>query len=113
MKILNVKELESIKNPHGISVKKLYDTENAQVMHVTLEPGEALKPHITPVDVFFYILEGTGDVEIGSERKTVSVDCLIDSPANIPHCLYNDSKNTFKVLVVKVPKPTKKTKMCN
>ena len=106
MKILNVKELDSIKNPHGVSVKKLYDTDFAQAMYVTLKPGEALKSHITPVDVFFYVLEGEGDVEIGKERKTVCADCLIDSPANIPHGLYNDSNDIFCVLVVKVPRPT-------
>ena len=52
-------------------------------MHITLQPGEALKPHSTPVDVFFYILEGSGDVDIGGERQTVHADCLVDSPANI------------------------------
>jgi quercetin dioxygenase-like cupin family protein len=108
MKIIKVNELESIKNPHGVNVKKLYDTDYAQVMYVTLMPGEALKPHTTPVDVFFYVLSGKGDVEIGNERETVTANCLVDSPANIQHCLYNYSDEIFKVLVVKVPNPAKK-----
>ena len=48
-------------------------------------PGESLKLHITPVDVFFYVLEGAGVVDVGDERATVSRDRLIISPARIPH----------------------------
>ena len=105
MKIVKVNEASTLKNPHGIKVSKLYDTKHAQAVHITLEPGESLKKHITPTDVFFYILEGHGIVEIGEEKKEVEKDTLIDSPANIAHCLYNEGNNTFRVLVVKAPKP--------
>jgi len=69
MKIVEVEETDILKNPHGVKVSKLYDTEHAQAIHVTLEAGESLKKHMTPVDVFFYVLEGTGVVEIGEEKK--------------------------------------------
>ena len=55
---------------------------------------------------FFYLLEGEGIVEIGDEKLAVSKDMLIDSPKNIPHCLYNESNADFRVLVVKTPAPT-------
>lgn len=78
---------------------------------VTLQPGQALKLHITPVDVFFYTLEGRGIVEIGGERQEVSADMLIDSPANIPHRLMNEGDRTFRCLVAKTPRPTKPTRI--
>ena len=78
---------------------------------ITLQPGEALKRHMTPVDVIFYVLEGTGVVEIGNERATVGKDTLIESPARIPHRWMNESGLIFRVLVVKVPKPTEETKL--
>lgn len=106
MNIIKVHEAENLKNPHGINVKKIYDTEHAQTMHLTLAPGEALRKHLTPVDVFFYVLEGTGIVEIGGEEQEVGADTLIDSPANIPHCWYNRSAAPVRILVVKVPRPT-------
>jgi len=31
---------------------------------------------------------------------------LIDSPKDIPHCLYNEESEIFRVLVVKTPNPT-------
>jgi quercetin dioxygenase-like cupin family protein len=111
MKITKTKESDAIKNPHNVKVSKLYDTENAQVMHITLEPGESLKPHITPVDVFFYVLEGKGIVEIGEEKQQVNRDTLIDSPTKIPHCWYNESDTVLRILVVKVPRPTETTKL--
>src|SRR6056297_2604434 len=91
-------------NPHNVKACRLYDTEHAQAIHITLEPGESLKRHITPVDVFFYVLEGKGVVEIGEETREVTADTLIDSPAKIPHCWYNKSDSDLRVLVVKVPK---------
>ena len=109
MKIVKVTDVETMKNPHSIIAKKIYDTEHAQTMHLTLQAGESLKKHVTPVDVFFYILEGNGIVEIGDEKKNVYKDTLVESPADIPHCLYNESDSIFRVLVVKVPRPNSKT----
>ena len=106
MKTISYKEIETTKNPHGVEAKKIHDNENVQVVHMLLRPGESLKKHTTPVDVFFYILEGIGIVEIGDEKQKVSKDMLIDSPKNIPHCLYNEGSEIFRVLVVKTPKPT-------
>lgn len=98
-------------NPHGADVRRLYETEHALASHLELGPGEKLLRHITPVDVFFYVLEGRGVVEVGDEKKEVSRDTLIDSPAGIPHCWYNESDERLRVLIVKVPRPGGKTKL--
>ena len=111
MKTINVKEAQNQPNPHGVDARKLYDTEHAQVAHLTLKPGEQLKRHLTPVDVFFYVLEGNGVVEIGEEKKEVGPDTLIDSPAKIPHCWYNRGTGALRILVTKVPRPTEATKV--
>ncbi|MEQ8191848.1 MAG: cupin domain-containing protein [Candidatus Eremiobacterota bacterium] len=111
MKITNVKETQIVETPHKIDVRKLYDNDSAQAMHITLQPGEALKPHITPVDVFFYILEGTPEVLIGDEKIQIHADSLVESPKNIVHCLYNNSTAVARILVVKAPKPTTHTKV--
>jgi len=111
MKIIDVKNIENSKNPHNIDARKIYDTKNAQVVHITLKPGESLKRHITPVDVFFYVIEGKGIVEIGDEKKQVGPDTLIESPKKILHCWYNESSDILRILVVKVPKPMESTKI--
>ncbi len=111
MEILDVRSAPEKPNPHNVSVRKLYDTEHAQVMHIELKPGEKMKRHITPVDVFFYVLEGKGSVEIGDETEEVSRDMLIESPAKIPHRLLNEGDSLFRVLVVKVPRQTEETRL--
>ena len=83
MKIVKVNEKQIVETPHKVDVKKLYDYDNAQVMHITLQAGESLKPHITPVDVFFYILEGITDVRVGDETISVEQDSLVESPKDI------------------------------
>ncbi len=104
-------EVEAATNPHGVDVRKMQDSEHAQAMHITLKPGEKLRRHITPVDVFFYILEGKGTVEIGDERVEVDADTLVESPAKIPHRLINEGNSIFRVLVVKTPRPVEKTQL--
>ncbi len=111
MKITEVAKVMSGPNPHHVDARKIYDTAHAIAVVITLQPGESLKKHMTPVDVFFYVLEGTGIVEIGDEKKTIGKDMLVESPARIPHRWINESRDIFQVLVVKVPKPTEETKL--
>ena len=111
MKIVDVKNVDISQNPHKIDARKIYDTKNAQVVHITLKPGESLRQHITPVDVFFYVLEGRGIIEIGDEKKEVGPDTLIESPAKIVHCWYNEGNEILRILVVKVPRPMESTKI--
>jgi quercetin dioxygenase-like cupin family protein len=111
MKITKINETPIKETPHKVDVRNIYNHDNAQVMHITLEPGQALKPHITPVDVFFYILEGTPEVLIGEEQVEVEKDSIIESPKDIIHSLYNNSDNRARILVVKAPRPGKDTKV--
>jgi len=111
MTITKVADVKIAETPHKVDVRKIYDQSCATVMHITLQPGESLKPHITPVDAIFYILEGTVDIMVGEETKTVEVDCVVDSPKDIKHCIYNNSDAVARILVVKAPKQTTSSTM--
>lgn len=111
MTIIKVKDQAVADTPHKVDVRKLYDKETAQAMHITLQPGEALKPHITPVDVFFYVLDGTPEIKVGDEILKIEVDSLVESPKDIVHCLYNNSDKVARILVVKTPKPMTAAKL--
>ena len=105
MKITSIKNAEFNPNPHGIEVKKMYDKDSAVVMYMTLQAGKKLKQHTTPVDVFFFIIEGKPTIEVGEEKIMVEKDSLVESPANIMHCIYNETTEIVRLLVVKAPKP--------
>lgn len=107
----NYKSEEIKENPHKVDVRQLYNKESAQIMHITLKPGESLKPHKTPVDVAFYILEGTPKIHIGDETSEVIKDTIIESPAEILHYISNDSRDVARILVIKAPKPDKATRI--
>jgi quercetin dioxygenase-like cupin family protein len=109
-KILSLLAPET-ENPHGVSVRKLHETEHVVTVLITLQPGQALKLHKTPVDAFFFGLEGEGTVEIGGEREKLASFTLVDSPARIPHRILNESDGLVRVLVVKTPRPGESTKI--
>ena len=105
MEFTKVSETAASKNPHGVDARPIYSHENAQVIILTLQSGESLRRHITPVDVFFYVLEGKGIAEIGDEKKEVDKDTIVHSPAKIMHCWYNESDKPLRIMVAKTPKP--------
>lgn len=111
MNIVSYSEQPVAETPHEVDVRKLFDTEYVQVIEIMLEPGESLKKHVTPTNVFFYILEGEGVVEIGDEREKVKSDQLIESPRGIPHRLLNEGDAPFRFLVVKAPRQTETTRL--
>ena len=96
---------------HKVDVRQLYEKESAQIMHILLHPGESLKPHRTPVDVAFYVLEGTPTVHIGDESESFESDTIIESPAYIVHYISNEGNNDARILVIKAPRPDSKAKL--
>jgi mannose-6-phosphate isomerase-like protein (cupin superfamily) len=63
------------------------------------------------VDVAFCVLEGRGGVEIGEEKETVNQDTMVESPKGIPHLWSNVRISPLRILVMKLPRPTEKSKM--
>jgi mannose-6-phosphate isomerase-like protein (cupin superfamily) len=105
MNIIKYQEQQIKETPHKIDVREMYNKESAQAMLMALNPGESLKPHKTPVDVFFFVVEGKPTIHIGDESEVCEVDTLIESPANIVHYISNESERLARILVVKAPRP--------
>jgi len=100
---------EVMQTIHGVDARGLYNSPELIVTVITLQPGEQLKRHITPVDVAFFVLEGIGVVEIGDEKAPISAGTLVESPKDILHCWYNKSAKQLRFMVIKAPRPTTKT----
>ena len=111
MKITKFQEQAIKETPHKIDVREMYNKESAQIMFMTLKPGESLKPHKTPVDVAFFVLEGFPTIHIGEENQVCEANSLVESPADIVHFISNNSENIAKILVIKAPRPTSATKV--
>jgi quercetin dioxygenase-like cupin family protein len=111
MKISKYLEQPIRETPHKTDVREMYNKESAQAMLIALKPGESLKPHKTPVDVFFFIVEGKPTIHIGDEIEVCEADTLIESPADIVHYISNASESLARILVVKTPRPVSSTKV--
>ncbi len=105
MEVIRMSEAAVILNPRGIRARKLLDKAAVQVTNLLLQPKERVDTHVTPVDVFFYVVNGRGTVEIGAETAAVQAQDLVFSPKNVPHALQAAQDAPFEVLVVKTPNP--------
>ena len=107
--IKKLSETPIMETAHNIDARNLYNTKDAVITVITLKSGQSLKKHITPVDVAFYVLKGKGVVQIGEEKAVVVENMLIESPKDILHCWNNESNDDLIFMVIKAPKPNKKT----
>ncbi len=105
MQIITADQMPVADNPHGVDVRRLFKTNDVVVSQITLQPGEIVKPHKAPVDVFFYVLEGTPSVEIEGETVEGAPGALIPSSAGHLHSIRNESDGPVRFLVVKTPNP--------
>ncbi|HHV57266.1 MAG TPA: DUF438 domain-containing protein [Firmicutes bacterium] len=105
LKVLHLAELPLLTSPRGPKIRRVLEEPAVAVTNVLLEPGQELPAHQTPVDVFFYVQAGRGQVSIGADSASVSAGDLIFSPKDIPHGLKAAPDDTFSVLVVKTPNP--------
>jgi len=90
---------------NGIRGTKIYVQPEGEIVHLRLEPGAHLKAHKTPVNVAFYVLEGTATLVIGDEEREFGPDTVIDSPKDIPHAVLNKGTGIMRILVIKMPRP--------
>ena len=105
----SIETTEIMETIHDVDARGLHNSPELIVTVITLQPGEQLKRHITPVDVAFFVLEGTGVVEIGEEMSAISAGTLVESPKDVLHCWYNESDRPLQFMVIKAPRPTAKT----
>ncbi|MTI61450.1 MAG: cupin domain-containing protein [Firmicutes bacterium] len=103
MEIIKMNEIRGQKNKRGVIAKPILKHSHAQVMNLVLEPGNVVPEHSVPVDVFFYIVEGKGTLQIGEEKAIVEATNIISCPPNTKMSLTADQGERFVVLNVKTP----------
>ena len=75
----------------------------------TFEPGQVQAVHShAGQDKLYYVVEGTGVVEVGGEVSTVHAGDLVLAPSSVPHGLVNPGPARLIVMVVFGPPPPAK-----
>lgn len=102
---MEIIDLDSFEGSEEFQPNKLIQKDEVEVVLLVFKPGQGLPVHTTPVDVFFHIIKGKAKIKVGEEEQTVSEGRIVNSPADIPHTVKNESNQEAKILVVKTPQP--------
>jgi quercetin dioxygenase-like cupin family protein len=90
------------KVPISIAARKMLTRKDCELIHLTLKPAEILEKHSNPFDVAFYVLSGSGELEVGDETATISADTVIEIAAGELRGWKNSGSEDLRVLVVKL-----------
>jgi quercetin dioxygenase-like cupin family protein len=101
MKIKKVSFEDAPKVPFNLDGRILFASPKAELVHLTLKPGEKIDRHVQPFDVIFFIISGAGALETGEETFTGTENNTIFVPAGKPRGWNNTGTTDFKVLVIK------------
>jgi quercetin dioxygenase-like cupin family protein len=102
MKIVELKDAERV--PLNIDARKLCIRQDVELIHIDLEPGETLEKHANPFDVIFYVVDGSGELEVVEEKRQITKDTAIEVPAGVMRGWKNTGPGNLRVLVIKVLK---------
>jgi quercetin dioxygenase-like cupin family protein len=73
------------------------------------EPGQEHAPHTHPgQDKLYYILEGSGLVQIGEQTELLSAGDAALAPSGVVHSMRNSGPGRLVVMAVLAPPPSKR-----
>jgi mannose-6-phosphate isomerase-like protein (cupin superfamily) len=70
------------------------------VWRQSMAPGCATPPHRHACEEVVLVLEGSGEVEIGGERRAFGPDTTLVLPPNVPHQIFNTGAVPLKTVAV-------------
>ncbi|MCF8052423.1 MAG: cupin domain-containing protein [Desulfobacterales bacterium] len=80
--------------------KTILKKESGNVTLFSFARGQGLSEHTAPFDAIVQVLDGSAEVRIGGEDRTVGAGNMIIMPANVPHAL--QAKEQFKMLLIMI-----------
>ncbi|MGH2851968.1 MAG: cupin domain-containing protein [Solirubrobacteraceae bacterium] len=94
----------------GFSIQKLLEqsagSPNMSLYVATVDAGAGgPNLHVHPFDQFYYVLEGTMQIEIGLERMSATAHTLVVLPAGVPHRQWNEGPEPERHLTLIAPEP--------
>ena len=106
MIIVNRQHAAVIKTPHGSEIRPLIDrttsmTERCSLAEETLPAGKSVHRHYhLATEEIYYILQGEGQMTVGSETREVAAGDAIFIPRGAAHTLENTGQTSMTILLV-------------
>lgn len=84
----------------GIVSKTLVDQPHIQVGLFCMASGQRLSRHTSSHPATILVVQGRGEVELGSQRHVVTPNSWIYMPANTPHAVKADDHFVFLLTLI-------------
>lgn len=101
MKVTRLEDGVLVMDNERMTGRRLYSSEAAAVIHMTINPGKEVLPHAADVDMEFYVMAGKGRFSVGDESAVAEAGSLVESPAGIPHGISNVGEQPLLLLAIK------------
>ncbi|MEI7662187.1 MAG: cupin domain-containing protein [Bacteroidota bacterium] len=88
--------------PFRFDGRVLFKDDRFELVHLTLQPGEGMDPHIQPMDVVFFVTEGSGLLTVGNDVIEVPQGTTIHINAGVLRAWTNTGSQPLKILVSKL-----------
>jgi len=90
--------------PFKFDGRILFSSDNVELIHLTLQPGEGMDQHIQPLDVVFFVLEGTGSLLVGEDMLIITVNTTVYVKEGAYRSWTNNGPGPLRILVYKLIK---------
>ena len=68
-----------------------------------LAPGKEIEAHVDPMEEIYFVLNGSGEMRVDQDKKTVGPGDAVWIPSGASHALLNTGTGDCIVLVVAAP----------
>ena len=92
----------SPKVPFELDAFILHSEKQVEIIHLLLKPGEHLSDHKNPFDVIFFVIEGSGILNINMENFTLKNNDTIKVTKDKKRSWSNTSEKDLRILVIKL-----------
>ena len=98
-----IQNIESLAVANDKFRQVLYTAKNAQLVLMSLKPGEDIGAEIHKVDQFFRIEEGSGEALLNGARTPIQAGFAVLVPAGVNHNIINTGEVPLKLYTLYAP----------
>jgi len=104
MRVIRKGKGERLETPSEFEAIKIFENNDVEFIKIDFKEDGFFKKHISPVDIWIYILEGKGIIEADDIKVDVIKGDMIYSPKGTAHKVINTGHLPLEILVIKIPK---------
>jgi mannose-6-phosphate isomerase-like protein (cupin superfamily) len=99
MKITRLVEAPNV--PFALDGKVMLKSDELEIIHLRLNPGQKLEKNRNPFDTVFYILEGKAIIDTQKGAVVAEPDMVIELSKIVERSVENNNSTDFRMLVIR------------